>query len=391
MGISNICAVTGYGDETNPIAAALKAFSRLRPSNATATTPEAKDQQPPQQETAASETPSSNAKTTTPNTKQLPNALRLFTGTYDIVCRRFPWKLTAFMLNTLLNGSSPASPAAASAASAPAGSNVLQSPPAAAGLARLLDSELFPGSAGSAGLKEVKEEGWEKEKGAAAPVPAMAAAAAAGLRRRPLPDDFAMRGFPWVEKYFPEGWFANEEKINDDEKYFELASMMEERRERVVGWGAASRRERAASGCGLIKRQGGLGSRLTRSSWNSLARRLPRRGRALSTASCRTRGRLREGLGLNGGAVPAPSDMMKRWESTRPRRPTWRRRLTAAPSRAGGRARASGMHAVQVSEASWAVTLKGIPQQRDLETPWSTWLSTPTTELVLGFSPLELT
>jgi hypothetical protein len=128
MGISNICSVTGYGDESNPIAAALKAFSRANPKRTT----ESQDQ--PMQDATASETPSPN---TTP-VKQLPNALRLLTGTYHIVCRRFgdpnvlpflhvtlvfvhhltfcpdamayvaphfPWKLTAFMLNTLLKGS----------------------------------------------------------------------------------------------------------------------------------------------------------------------------------------------------------------------------------------------------------------------------------------------
>jgi hypothetical protein len=267
MGIANICAVTGYGDEHNPIAAALKAFSRLRPSNTAGT--DAQDHQPTQQETTASETTSSKTTpATAPNTKQLPDALRLLAGTYDIVCRRFgdpnilpflhvslvfvhhltfcpdamahvaphfPWKLTAFMLNTLLNGSS-------SAAAASAAPNVsMQSP--AAGLARLLESQQFPGS-GSGSGKEVKEEevkkegGGEKEKS----TPAIPVA----RRRRPLPDDFAMQGFPWVEKYFPDGWFVTEDRIDDDEKYFELASMVEERRERVV-W----------LGCRIAEREGG--------------------------------------------------------------------------------------------------------------------------------------
>ncbi|KAK4102908.1 hypothetical protein N658DRAFT_485116 [Parathielavia hyrcaniae] len=237
MAISNICALTGYGDQANPISAALQAFSRdhLKP-------PESQDQ-PMQEVASTSEAPSPRATTAAPDsTNQLPNALRLFTGTYGVVCRRFgdpnilpflhvslvfvhhltfcpdamaylaphfPWKLTAFMLNTLLNGSSSENVSLGS------------------GLARLLESSQFPGAVQEG--KNVKE-GVKRD----------------GPRRRPLPDDFAMRGFPWVEKYLPDGWFVMDEKIDDDEKYFELASMTEERRERVV-W----------LGCRIAEREGG--------------------------------------------------------------------------------------------------------------------------------------
>ncbi|KAK8036846.1 hypothetical protein PG994_015343 [Apiospora phragmitis] len=50
---------------------------------------------------------------------------------------------------------------------------------------------------------------------------------------RPLPEDFALRGLLWTEKYFPSGWFSND-KIDDDEKYFEVASMTDERKERIL-------------------------------------------------------------------------------------------------------------------------------------------------------------
>lgn len=53
---------------------------------------------------------------------------------------------------------------------------------------------------------------------------------------RPLPEDFAMKGLVWVDKYFPNNWFSNG-KIDDDEKYFEMASMSEERRERILWLG----------------------------------------------------------------------------------------------------------------------------------------------------------
>lgn len=50
---------------------------------------------------------------------------------------------------------------------------------------------------------------------------------------RPLPEDFAMKGLLWVDKYYPNDFFRND-KIDDDEKYFEVASMTEERIERIL-------------------------------------------------------------------------------------------------------------------------------------------------------------
>ncbi|KAI1137393.1 hypothetical protein F5Y05DRAFT_413950 [Hypoxylon sp. FL0543] len=53
---------------------------------------------------------------------------------------------------------------------------------------------------------------------------------------RPLPEDFAMKGLVWVDKYFPNDWFSND-KIDDDEKYFEVASMTDDRKERILWLG----------------------------------------------------------------------------------------------------------------------------------------------------------
>ncbi|KAH6885374.1 hypothetical protein B0T10DRAFT_94127 [Thelonectria olida] len=50
---------------------------------------------------------------------------------------------------------------------------------------------------------------------------------------RPLPEDYAMRGLAYADGYFPHGWFINE-KIDESEKYFELSSMVEERKERIL-------------------------------------------------------------------------------------------------------------------------------------------------------------
>ncbi|KAK0632258.1 hypothetical protein B0T14DRAFT_559970 [Immersiella caudata] len=50
---------------------------------------------------------------------------------------------------------------------------------------------------------------------------------------RPLPEDYAMRGLVWIANYYPKTWFDND-KIEDDEKGLEAASMGEERKVRVL-------------------------------------------------------------------------------------------------------------------------------------------------------------
>ena len=50
---------------------------------------------------------------------------------------------------------------------------------------------------------------------------------------RPFPEDFAMRGLLWADNYYPETWFTNE-KIDEEDKYHELASMTAQRRERIL-------------------------------------------------------------------------------------------------------------------------------------------------------------
>ncbi|KAF5251398.1 hypothetical protein FANTH_3504 [Fusarium anthophilum] len=52
----------------------------------------------------------------------------------------------------------------------------------------------------------------------------------------PLPEDFAMRGLLYAEDYFPNEWFSND-KIDEDEKYFELPSVSEERKGRILSLG----------------------------------------------------------------------------------------------------------------------------------------------------------
>ncbi|KAJ8062034.1 hypothetical protein OCU04_009814 [Sclerotinia nivalis] len=50
---------------------------------------------------------------------------------------------------------------------------------------------------------------------------------------RPFLEDFGMRGLLWTEKYFPERWFLNE-KIDEEEKYHEFPSILDQRKERIL-------------------------------------------------------------------------------------------------------------------------------------------------------------
>lgn len=49
---------------------------------------------------------------------------------------------------------------------------------------------------------------------------------------RPFPEDFAMRGLLWAEEYFPSSWFS--EEVDYDDKWDNLASMIPQRRERIL-------------------------------------------------------------------------------------------------------------------------------------------------------------
>ncbi|KAK7991526.1 hypothetical protein PG988_000320 [Apiospora saccharicola] len=55
---------------------------------------------------------------------------------------------------------------------------------------------------------------------------------------RPLPEDFALRGLLWADKYFPSDWFSID-KIDDDERHLEVAPMTDERKERILWLGVS--------------------------------------------------------------------------------------------------------------------------------------------------------
>lgn len=93
----------------------------------------------------------------------------------NLVGQDYPWKLTSLMLNTLL----------VSYTTYPR-----------------IEAEAFP----------------EPEK---------------GNNHRPLPEDYAMRGLLWTDRYFPKNFFTYALQ-DDDEKYMELASFVEDRKERVL-------------------------------------------------------------------------------------------------------------------------------------------------------------
>ncbi|KAB5566918.1 hypothetical protein GE09DRAFT_1273977 [Coniochaeta sp. 2T2.1] len=96
----------------------------------------------------------------------------------NLVAREFPWKLLALMLNYLVYSDSVEN-------------------------FERIEGEAFPE---------------ELEK---------------GDFRRPLPEDYAMRGLLWTDDYFPRGHFDREQH-DDDEKYRELPSMAQTRKERVL-------------------------------------------------------------------------------------------------------------------------------------------------------------
>jgi len=49
---------------------------------------------------------------------------------------------------------------------------------------------------------------------------------------RPLPEDHALRGLTFAEGYHPSDWFSND-KTDEEERYFELPSMVDERIRRI--------------------------------------------------------------------------------------------------------------------------------------------------------------
>ncbi|KAL5894797.1 hypothetical protein ACKVWC_000016 [Pyricularia oryzae] len=52
--------------------------------------------------------------------------------------------------------------------------------------------------------------------------------------RRPLPEDWAMRGLVWAETAFPMDHFTVNENMEEDERTFETPPMGEQRRERCL-------------------------------------------------------------------------------------------------------------------------------------------------------------
>ncbi|KAK1503898.1 uncharacterized protein CCOS01_16973 [Colletotrichum costaricense] len=184
------CSLLEYGSESNPIMRAIKSG---RADDA--------------------DVPMEGAETVAAPTQKFLDALDFAARTHDVVLRRFgdenirpylhvtlsllqhlsqfpaamglieekmPWKLIALLLNTIM-------PAEMSLEAI-----------------KIIESEDFP----------------RPDKG----------------EPRPLPDDFAQRGLLWVDKSYPSDWFTAT-KVDDDEKYFEVASMMEERSQRCLWLG----------------------------------------------------------------------------------------------------------------------------------------------------------
>ncbi len=67
----------------------------------------------------------------------------------------------------------------------------------------------------------------------------------------PVPEDFALEGLFFVSGYFPLDWFANN-KIDNNKKYLEMASITGVRKERILWLGYRI----AQSGRGLTYNEG---------------------------------------------------------------------------------------------------------------------------------------
>lgn len=109
----------------------------------------------------------------------------------DLVGKKFPWKLLSQMLNTLMDS--------------------------------VQDAGRIEG-----------EDFWKKKQPSPRPP-----------EDRPLPEDYAMRGLLWTDDYFPAKHWDGEPR-DDDEKYMELPSRVETRKERVL-----------YLGCRIATREGG--------------------------------------------------------------------------------------------------------------------------------------
>ncbi|KAJ6436628.1 telomerase-binding protein EST1A [Purpureocillium lavendulum] len=186
VGISLCCLLMGFGAEHNVLMQAL-----------------AKQQDDEEEEDGSTTEPESNPD------EDFEQALRFAMKTQEIVLRRwgdkntlscihttlvfmlrmsqlpaamshledvYPWKLTSFMLNYLLN--------------------TMKTDPR-------IDAEEFPGP----------------EKKGEKPVP--------------LPEDYALRGLLFAEDFFPKGWFQNE-RLDETDRYLEAASKTLERQERIL-------------------------------------------------------------------------------------------------------------------------------------------------------------
>ncbi|KAK1750210.1 EST/SMG-like protein 1 [Echria macrotheca] len=190
IGITVCYTLVGYGSEANPVH---KAFQQAKGSDDSAGPTEAMagvntlDATPASQENAVNFAMATHdivfRRFGDPNILTYVHTTLVFMlyvlsfPEIKYLARRFPWKLTALLLNTLMSSENE----------------------------YIFENQPFPRSS--------KEE---------AP--------------RPLPEDYALRGLPWAEKYFPSDWFSND-KIEDEEKGLEAASMGQERKLRILALG----------------------------------------------------------------------------------------------------------------------------------------------------------
>jgi len=181
IGITVCYTLIGYGCAANPV---MKAFQQAKGINAAINEADTSDTTPASQEDAIKFAMATHAvifkRTGDPNvlsyvlTTLVFMRYVMFFPEIEYLARRFPWNLASSLLNKLI------------------------------GIEHwyLFETQDFPRSSKEAG-------------------------------RRPLPEDYAMRGLPWADWYFPDDWFSNG-KTEDEERGLETAAMEHERKFRIL-------------------------------------------------------------------------------------------------------------------------------------------------------------
>ncbi|KAI0147282.1 hypothetical protein GGR57DRAFT_256668 [Xylariaceae sp. FL1272] len=208
IGIANCCALLSYGKKENVIMKSIQNFSEETTNRAELTTAATPDLDPDSDEALELD-------------KTHLDALYLVTGTHEVVFRRLGDPNVLPYVHVIIVFISYVS-------RFPNAMALLENAKADLGNEKAHLKKQFPWKLVSMMLNSllvsyqdynrIKSEEFPRESDDAP---------------RPLPEDFALKGLLWVDQYYPADWFSND-KIEDDEKYFEMPSMTDIRKDRIL-------------------------------------------------------------------------------------------------------------------------------------------------------------